>query len=87
MPLLADAYDGQDLYYKWDPVTSEGATGLTVLFIHGLGSSHCFYDPVIRSLKQRGYSCLAFDTPGPFKPSKGCKHVFVYGSLIASLNR
>lgn len=36
----------------------------TFLFIHGLGSSHSFYSPVMESLAASGYSSIAFDTYG-----------------------
>ncbi|EQL01935.1 alpha/beta hydrolase fold family protein [Ophiocordyceps sinensis CO18] len=51
----------QDLYYDW---TRAGDDGLILVFIHGLGSSNSFYAPIIPSLVEAGYSCLAFDTPG-----------------------
>ncbi|KAM5359828.1 hypothetical protein ACJZ2D_014170 [Fusarium nematophilum] len=51
----------QEVFYSWTP----GSPGSpTLLFIHGLGSSNSFYAPVIGPLVKKGYSCLAFDTPG-----------------------
>lgn len=59
MPCLR--IEDQDLYYDW---TQAGDDSLVLVFIHGLGSSSSFYAPIIPSLVEHGYSCLAFDTPG-----------------------
>lgn len=37
---------------------------LTLVFIHGLGSSSSFYSPVIPNLTGLGYRCLTLDTYG-----------------------
>ncbi|GJN82764.1 hypothetical protein PLIIFM63780_006309 [Purpureocillium lilacinum] len=58
MPFLR--VQDQDLFYSWHAA----GDGPVLLFIHGLGSSNSFYAPIIPSLVQQGYSCLAFDTPG-----------------------
>lgn len=58
MPFVRD--EDHDLFYTWAPAKGD----LTLLFIHGLGSSSSFYAPVTSLLLERGYSCLAFDTPG-----------------------
>ncbi|KAG6172737.1 hypothetical protein E4U22_000815 [Claviceps purpurea] len=52
--------DNQELYYTWSP----RANGPILLFVHGVGSSHSFYSPIIPSLVKKGHSCLAFDIPG-----------------------
>lgn len=52
--------DNQELYYTWSP----RANGPILLFVHGIGSSHSFYSPIIPSLVKKGHSCLAFDIPG-----------------------
>ncbi|KAH0598878.1 hypothetical protein MHUMG1_02990 [Metarhizium humberi] len=52
--------DNQDLYYSWSPA----GEGPILLLIHGLGSSNSFYASIIPGLVQKGFSCLAFDTPG-----------------------
>ncbi|CAG9993996.1 unnamed protein product [Clonostachys byssicola] len=52
----------QDVYYRWTPASSE--EGFTFVFIHGLGSSHSFYETVTPHLIESGHSCLALDTPG-----------------------
>ncbi|KAM4065652.1 alpha/beta hydrolase family protein [Hirsutella rhossiliensis] len=53
--------EDQDLYYDW---TRANDDGLTLVFIHGLGSSSSFFAPIIPTLVKHGCSCLAFDTPG-----------------------
>jgi alpha-beta hydrolase superfamily lysophospholipase len=63
MPFVRD--EDHDLFYTWAPAKGD----LTLLFIHGLGSSSSFYAPVTSLLLERGYSCLAFDTPGEFMSS------------------
>ena len=52
--------DDQKLFYSW----SGAGDGPVLLFIHGLGSSHAFFEPIIPSLVAKGISCLSFDTPG-----------------------
>ena len=56
----------KELYYTWSsPETrSKQNSGLTLVFIHGLGSSSSFYATVIPSLVKAGFSCLAIDTHG-----------------------
>ncbi|VUC37386.1 unnamed protein product [Clonostachys rosea] len=60
MPVLK--LQDQDVYYKWTPANSKG--GFTFVLIHGLGSSHAFYETVTPHLTESGHSCLALDTPG-----------------------
>ncbi|KAH7146254.1 hypothetical protein EDB81DRAFT_721156 [Dactylonectria macrodidyma] len=47
-------------------VIHEGPEDATTkfVFIHGLGSSHCFYTPLVNQLAHKGYSSTAFDTIG-----------------------
>ena len=49
------------LYYF---VRSPTRSALTLVFIHGLGSSSSFYATVIPGLVEAGFSCLAIDTHG-----------------------
>lgn len=67
MPFVND--QGNDLFYTWAPAKGD----LTILFIHGLGSSSSFYAPVTSLLLERGYSCLALDTPGSGLSGSGGK--------------
>ena len=60
MPFHDD--EGSALFYTWAPAAN--GSDLTALFIHGLGSSSSFYATITPSLVQKGYSCLALDTPG-----------------------
>lgn len=52
--------NGKCLFYTID---GDSMARSTILFIHGLGSSSCFYHPIIPGLKSSAY-CIAFDTPG-----------------------
>lgn len=63
MPFIHIA--GKELYYTWSQAKATGEQpGLTLLFIHGLGSSSSFYATIIPGLLQSGFSCLAVDTYG-----------------------
>ncbi|KYK54105.1 alpha/beta hydrolase fold family protein [Drechmeria coniospora] len=63
MPLLK--VQGHDLFYSLTPAEADSTPkNVTILFIHGLGSSHSYYASMTPSLAQQGYACLAFDTPG-----------------------
>ncbi|KAF3763895.1 putative alpha/beta hydrolase [Cryphonectria parasitica EP155] len=53
--------NGKTLFYSWKPASR---AGLTLYFIHGLGSAHSFWSPVIPDLVDAGFSCLAIDVPG-----------------------
>lgn len=53
--------NGKKIFYSWTPASR---AGLTLYFIHGLGSSHSFWAPCIPGLVAAGYSCLSFDVPG-----------------------
>ncbi|KAL5344957.1 hypothetical protein ACLOAV_009910 [Pseudogymnoascus australis] len=52
--------NGKCLFYTID---GDSTTKSTTLFIHGLGSSSCFYHSIIPGLKS-STRCIAFDTPG-----------------------
>jgi pimeloyl-ACP methyl ester carboxylesterase len=69
MPFLKAS--GQDVYYKH--VQPEDGNGITLLFVHGLGSSHAFYATIVPSLVQKGFSCLSIDTPGSGMSPAGSK--------------
>ncbi|KAH8897414.1 hypothetical protein GQ53DRAFT_713136 [Thozetella sp. PMI_491] len=57
--------NGKQLYYTLQPADgSQQASGLTILLVHGLGSSSSFYGPVIPRLTAAGFACLAVDTHG-----------------------
>lgn len=58
MPLVE--VNGKSLFYTTD---GDSTAKVTTLFIHGLGSSSCFYHSIIPGLKL--YTrCIAFDIPG-----------------------
>lgn len=52
--------NGKSLFYTID---GDSTTKATALFIHGLGSSSCFYHSIIPGLKSSA-RCIAFDIPG-----------------------
>lgn len=57
--------NGKNIFYAHRAPAAETASlGITVLMIHGLGSSHSFYLPLIPRLLDAGFSCLAYDTYG-----------------------
>lgn len=61
MPVLE--VRGKSLFFaRADPASAQKQP--TFVFIHGLGSSHCFYTPLMTQLASEGYPCLAFDTIG-----------------------
>jgi hypothetical protein len=62
MPVIQ--VSGQAIYYQH--LLASGRNAATLLFIHGLGSSHAFYNTVAPGLVQNGFSCLLLDTPGRF---------------------
>lgn len=53
--------NGKTIFYSWKPASR---AGLTLYFIHGLGSAHSFWSPIIPGLVEAGFSCLAIDVPG-----------------------
>lgn len=55
--------NGKSLFYTDSPQEDNGSPRLTTVLIHGLGSSSCFYHPIIPQL-QPVSRCLALDTPG-----------------------
>jgi hypothetical protein len=54
---------GQRVYYQHARPADKQAQA-TLVLIHGLGSSHAFYGPILDLLTENGYACLAVDTPG-----------------------
>lgn len=57
--------NGKRLFYVHrTPATGTSNLGITILMIHGLGSSHAFYMPLLPRLLEAGFSCLAYDTYG-----------------------
>ena len=57
----------KSLYYtRWTPETN--SPKLSILFIHGLGSSHAFYAPIAAQLAtEEDYDVVAYDTYGQFR--------------------
>ncbi|KAH8886555.1 alpha/beta-hydrolase [Thozetella sp. PMI_491] len=51
-------------YYKAEPVKAVQPQNLSVLAIHGLGSSHAFYLSVFPDLAAAGLTCFSYDTYG-----------------------
>lgn len=49
-------------YFLRGPAASKEA--LTLVFIHGLGSSSSFYATIIPYLVEAGFTCLSIDTHG-----------------------
>ncbi|CAK7206204.1 hypothetical protein SEUCBS139899_008991 [Sporothrix eucalyptigena] len=54
----------QELYYVLRTPQNAASSGLTFLFVHGLGSSSSFYATVMPALVEAGHRCLAFDMNG-----------------------
>jgi pimeloyl-ACP methyl ester carboxylesterase len=52
----------QKIYYQLS--VPDKSNGITFFFIHGLGSSHAFYSAIVPALVEKGFACLAVDTPG-----------------------
>lgn len=61
--------NGKSIFYTDDPC-EDNKFNLTTLFIHGLGSSSCFYHTIIPQLR-RVSRCIALDTPGSGLSSLG----------------
>lgn len=56
---------GKKLFYaRVDAETEPKTSDPVLVFIHGLGSSHSFYIPVMHSLAAAGYSSVALDVYG-----------------------
>ncbi|OBT87636.1 hypothetical protein VE02_02713 [Pseudogymnoascus sp. 03VT05] len=56
--------NSKTLFFTLSPSQSSTASPLTVLFIHGLGSSSSFFQTLVPTLTSQGYQCLTFDTYG-----------------------
>ncbi|CAK7221602.1 hypothetical protein SCUCBS95973_004554 [Sporothrix curviconia] len=63
MPLFAIS-PSQELYYVLQTPENAARSGLSFLFVHGLGSSSSFYATVMPALVEAGHQCLAFDMNG-----------------------
>ncbi|KAH7384994.1 3-oxoadipate enol-lactone hydrolase-like protein [Cadophora sp. MPI-SDFR-AT-0126] len=64
--------NSKNLFYTDTPSTSSTESSpYTTLFIHGLGSSSCFYSTIIPHLSQT--RCIALDTPGSGLSTLGTK--------------
>ena len=64
--------NSKSLFYTDTPSTSSSPNAHTALFIHGLGSSSCFYSTIIPSLTSQT-RCIALDTPGSGLSTLGAK--------------
>lgn len=51
--------EGRDLHYTDTAPTSKNASGLSIVFVHGLGSTQNFYGPILPYLTD--YRCVTFD--------------------------
>jgi pimeloyl-ACP methyl ester carboxylesterase len=49
-------------FNSWDPTTQSTTPSLSIVLIHGLGSSQNYYFPILPYLKE--YRCITFDTYG-----------------------
>ncbi|RAL59690.1 hypothetical protein DID88_000323 [Monilinia fructigena] len=55
--------NNKTIFYSVTPQTEDLNHPNTTLFIHGLGSSSCFYHTIIPRISSQS-TCIAFDTPG-----------------------
>lgn len=55
-------------YHRVDAGAAQKAAAPTLVFIHGLGSSHAFYGSVMNQLAGAGYSSAALDVHGRSYP-------------------
>ena len=49
------------LYYTDLPPDDNASAKLTLVFVHGLGSSQNYYYPILPSLTAKGFRCVVFD--------------------------
>lgn len=61
MPLL---HVGYKRFHYTDLKPQDGKTRETLIFMHGLGSSQNYYQPVTQSLVANGFRCITFDNTG-----------------------
>jgi len=54
--------DGRDLHYTDYASSSGSAAALTIVFVHGLGSTQNYYGPILPYLTD--YRCITFDNYG-----------------------
>jgi pimeloyl-ACP methyl ester carboxylesterase len=70
MPFLE--IESKRLFYaRVDAETGSHTSGPVLVFIHGLGSSHSFYIPVMNQLAIAGYSSIALDVYGQLHVVRG----------------
>lgn len=55
--------NSKPLFYTLTPASSRPSS-LTLLFLHGLGSTSSFFAPITPLLSAAGHACLTFDTHG-----------------------
>ncbi|KAL1954322.1 hypothetical protein VTO42DRAFT_1396 [Malbranchea cinnamomea] len=79
MPLFTGP-GSKKLYYTDTHPTCGTPSHLTLLFIHGLGSSSSYYFPIIPRLSGLGYRCVTLDTHG-----NGSSPYTGQGNSIASI--
>ncbi|KAI1997636.1 hypothetical protein LOZ53_000454 [Ophidiomyces ophidiicola] len=80
MPLKT--INSKSLYYTLTgPTTSSASNPLTLIFVHGLGSSSSFYFPIIPHLSSLGHRCITIDTHG----SGASRYHADAGNSIASI--
>lgn len=49
------------LHYTDLPPDNDAAAKLTLIFVHGLGSSQNYYYPILPALTAKGFRCVVFD--------------------------
>lgn len=89
MPL--QAINSKSLYYTLTPPpTDTSSSPLTLLFIHGLGSSSSFYFPIIPHLSSLGHRCITLDTHGSgastYNPEAGNSIATIASDALALLD-
>jgi pimeloyl-ACP methyl ester carboxylesterase len=56
--------NSKSLFYTLCPSTATTSSSLTILFIHGLGSSSSYFKPIVPHVTSLGHNCLTLDTHG-----------------------
>lgn len=56
--------NSKSLHYTLYPASASSPSSLTLIFLHGLGSTSSFYAPIIPLLSSAGHACLTVDTHG-----------------------
>jgi len=62
------------LFYAQVDAETASKDGSVLVFIHGLGSSHSFYIPVMNQLATAGYSSIALDVYGQYWLYSVCRN-------------